>query len=144
MNKQDVFDRVARHLLTQNRKSWLSTGQTGKVCAYHGDEGVRCAAGIFIDDEHYSPEMEGVAVPRFLSGNDPTIAPKAHLKTPLIQEALLAAGIEDDHLLVLRQLQAVHDQVPVESWRTGLAAVAKDFALSDAVLGEFPVTRDRP
>lgn len=51
---QEVFDKVAVHLLTQKQKSILAFG-----CAYRGEDGRKCAAGVLIPDDQYTPQMEG-------------------------------------------------------------------------------------
>lgn len=59
MTLQEVFDKVARHLLTQGQRSILR--ETGR-CAYRGDEGCMCAVGVLIADEHYHPKLEDNSV----------------------------------------------------------------------------------
>ena len=59
MNDQDVFDRVATHLLTQKRRS---TNQS--IPLYRDDRGNKCAIGCLIDDEHYNPILEGSSILR--------------------------------------------------------------------------------
>ncbi len=54
MSAQEVFDKVAEHLLTQNKKS---IGLNGGCC-YRGENGLTCAAGCLIPDDKYSPQME--------------------------------------------------------------------------------------
>jgi hypothetical protein len=54
MNAQEIFDTVAKHLAQQAGQATL-----GDACAYRGDDGRKCAAGILINDEEYEPAMEG-------------------------------------------------------------------------------------
>lgn len=61
LNKQEVFDKVASHLLTQWEQSIHTDPETGNTeCVYRGDEGLMCAAGCIIPDNIYDAEtMEG-------------------------------------------------------------------------------------
>ena len=49
---QEVFDVVAKHLLTQNAKSMDDPWD--EMCAYRGENGRRCAVGALIPDDLYS------------------------------------------------------------------------------------------
>lgn len=55
--KQEIFDRVAIHLLIQNKKS-QKTFNGAHECFYRGNNGYMCAIGCLISDEHYVPEIE--------------------------------------------------------------------------------------
>ena len=50
-DEQEVFDRVARHLLTQRRKSMIERS-AGPVCAFRGVDGTKCAIGCLIPDQY--------------------------------------------------------------------------------------------
>ena len=50
---QEIFDKVAKHLLTQNERAVNASGR----CKYRIN-GLKCAAGILISDSDYLPEME--------------------------------------------------------------------------------------
>lgn len=58
-SKQELFDTVARHLLTQRRQSKVVGGQ----CRYRWEDPwgrvLRCAIGCLIPDEAYKPSYEG-------------------------------------------------------------------------------------
>jgi len=54
MNNQEIFDRVAKHLLQQNCVAVTSFG-----CAYRGYKNTKCAIGALIPDDIYDPDMEG-------------------------------------------------------------------------------------
>ncbi len=47
MTKQEIFDKVATHLLTQNEKALNSVGG----CVYRTDKGLKCAVGCLIPVE---------------------------------------------------------------------------------------------
>lgn len=64
LSKQEVFDKVARHLILQNAQSVKKYSDGDGVmsppaCAYRGEGGLKCAAGCLIPDELYSRDMEG-------------------------------------------------------------------------------------
>ena len=52
--EQEVFEQVAKHLLTQNKKSFEFD-----TCRYRGPNGLKCAAGCLISDEEYIVGFEG-------------------------------------------------------------------------------------
>lgn len=52
--RQKVFDKALTHLREQGRKS-MGRG----TCAYRGDDGLKCAIGIFISDKKYGVYLEG-------------------------------------------------------------------------------------
>lgn len=51
---QELFNIVSAHLLKQGKMSLNADG----LCAYRGENGLMCAAGILIPDEAYRPNME--------------------------------------------------------------------------------------
>lgn len=54
---QETFDRVAKHLLKQNKKS-----VNGTQCMYRSSDGLQCALGCLIPDELYVPSLEGTTL----------------------------------------------------------------------------------
>lgn len=61
MKKQTIFDEVIRHCQIQKQRSTHMVD--GKIqCAYRGDNGKRCVVGIFIPNEKYSEELEGLTI----------------------------------------------------------------------------------
>lgn len=110
MTKQEIFDIVAKHLLTQNCKA---LGLDGR-CSYRGDAGTKCAVGILISDEEYYPEMEGFNV--------------TGLKLP---DRLLP------HIDFLTRFQIIHDGCNVEDWEALLLNTAKKYHLSAETLRKF-------
>jgi hypothetical protein len=108
LTKQEIFDKVFIHLMTQNDKSW--TNDVKWMCGYRGTEGKMCAVGCLIKDEFYSESIEGceVCVDR-------------------VMDALNLSGIDttDDEILeMLQALQQVHDSAPVKTWATEICRVA--------------------
>ena len=56
MTPQEIFDTVATHLFSQGEQS-LFKG-SAMLCAYRGDGGRKCAAGVLIPDSYYTKKME--------------------------------------------------------------------------------------
>ncbi len=120
MTEQEIFDTVARHLLTQNAKSLLfpdpGLEQDGTMCAYRAPTGLRCAVGCLIPDELYDATMETCTVHALITN-------------------FAAVGERfSEHEDLLAALQSVHDNTEVEFWKMDLASVAEDFHLNTEVL----------
>ena len=105
MDNQEVYNKVKAHLLSQGRKSLGANGH----CAYRGYAGAMCAVGVLIPDAMYLPSMEGAAC---TSGR--------------VAEVLDVLGI--DHAIA-RDLQQIHDMVPIDIWPDSLAAHARHYGL---------------
>jgi hypothetical protein len=118
--KQETFDTVARHLLTQGEKSEID----GVGCAYFGQEGRRCAAGVLIPEDKYDPEFEGEQLYHGASGQPENEASKV----------IYEAGHD---LSLCQDLQFVHDSEDVCNWIRMLGSLAENWDLSTAVLAEF-------
>lgn len=118
MNRQLVFDTVARHLLAQGVACIDLYDRTGtNVCRYRNNSGLKCAIGCLIPDERYGEWIEGASVnsERVLDAIDPAYGP-------------IMKGTTDFQLL--SRLQSVHDYRPVDTWYARLADVAVDFGLN--------------
>lgn len=104
---QEVFDQVARHLLTQNEKSSDDSG-----CVYRTADGLACAAGCLMADDEVDDEWNAdVAWAELVERG---VAPKEHQDL-----------IED--------LQGAHDSFPTQAWPERLKAIADNYGLSTAV-----------
>ncbi len=110
MTAQEVFDTVAKHLLTQNRRSCLFD----EKCAYRGTGGLMCAAGCLIPDDQYDESMEGAG--------------------------WLDLDLSDVHRELIASLQYVHDYLDVDRWKKELSHVAEnnnlEFKFDNFVPGE--------
>lgn len=64
MTDQKIFDKVWDHFIL--RKQPLSQVAPSIIniaaCCYRGENGAKCAGGIFIPDDEYSSDMEGKTV----------------------------------------------------------------------------------
>ena len=58
---QRVFDETVRHLASMPGPSMVSR-PSGKLCAYRGIGGSRCAVGYWIPDDSYDSKLEATAV----------------------------------------------------------------------------------
>ena len=120
MTNQEIFDIVAKHLLTQNARS---QDIKNIVCAYRGSNDMKCAVGVLIKDEHYSYLLEGYNV-----------------RDIDVKEALEKSGITvDSRIHFLAALQEVHDLFPVGFWRERLGEVAERYNLNLDVLDSIGV-----
>jgi hypothetical protein len=54
---QEIFDCVWDHFVTKKSPRSITNGNWSH-CAYRGDKGARCAAGLLIPDEKYQESME--------------------------------------------------------------------------------------
>lgn len=110
MNAQEIFNKVATHLMTQGERSIGITG----LCAYRGIKGLTCAVGCLISDEAYIWTLEN-----------------RRACSRQVREALELSGIDEKkHRDLLADLQQVHDQNTPEQWSRCLARIAKERGLS--------------
>jgi len=100
MKQQEIFDAASVHLMGMDGPS---LDMDGDACVYRGYDddcefnGQMCAVGLFIADEHYSPDLEG-------SG----------MSNQLVAESVARSWDQDvlrpDQLLLLHDLQTAHDE----------------------------------
>ena len=104
---QEIVDHVARHLLTQGKRSMRFSEKNGKAeCAYRGEGGAKCAIGCLIDDGDYVSLMEGKSI--YI--DDVTLAVQATIHRRLSHQ----------EIDILMCLQKIHDIADVESWQEEL------------------------
>ncbi len=82
-----------------------------KLCAYRGEDGLKCAIGCLIPDSEYSEKIEGGGVHFLVSNTD------------------MPPSLRGVDLNLLNQLQTVHDQHDPLGWENGLKDVARAFNL---------------
>lgn len=99
-SKQETFDRVATHLLTQNERA-----VDGSRCLYRM-RNLKCAAGYLIPDDEYSQEYERASVASLCN-----------------RHGWSSFFGHDIHLV--SSLQAIHDCTSPHLWRESLTALAK-------------------
>ncbi len=100
---QEIFDKVADHLLTQQARSDDGHG----VCLYRGAGGMKCAVGIFIPDAVYDIAHEKMGIRSLPLDFEPT----------------------NTQVSLLRVLQAVHDDGEPHNWPEDLKRCAADWDL---------------
>ena len=117
MKKQEIFDKVATHLLKQGARSEVVFHGIGILCRYRGAEGRTCAMGCLISDELYVKEMERMSVSQLMS------------EFPEIKKLL-----GTHNLKLLGDLQFIHDIRNVSDWRAELEVLGRERHLSLKVL----------
>lgn len=117
---QEIFTIVKEHLLTQKAKCTAP----GVGCAYRGANGMRCAVGILIADEYYTPAMEG-GCPTALAPYDANPEDDKD-SSYFVTTALIKSGVGDEHHKLLNSLQAIHDSIDssLEVWIAKLQDLA--------------------
>lgn len=110
--RQEIFDRVAKHLLAQNEAA-VCEG----VCQYRYN-GLSCAVGCLITDEHYDEMLEGSFVGR----------------KPVIDAVANSLGCSPRYvgtrlLELLRCLQVIHDETDPHMWPEHLKKLADKYNL---------------
>jgi len=108
-DKQRIFNVVAMHLLTQNKKS---RGEFSENCLYRGPKGLKCAIGCLIPDSVYDPDLEGP------------------LRRAVHETLPYWTGGEN---ILLFQLQSIHDKSKPDHWRALLIALGKKCDLDTSV-----------
>jgi len=117
---QEIFDFVANHLLTQNKKSVEESG----TCLYRcGD--LKCAVGALISDEDYNYSFE-----------------MNSLKLLTDKKETIFSDIEESRLTFLMYLQAIHDEYTIERWPEQLSILGSDFNLSNKILEKFKTNEE--
>ena len=94
MNRRQIFNKVKKHLLTQNAKS-----KSGGICQYQYRE-LKCAIGCLIPDKYYRSYFEGHSIMHYLP----------------LQTTLASILGEPLDLGFLQELQEIHDRSKVEEW----------------------------
>lgn len=112
MNRQETYQIVRDHLLTQNKRS--STKKD--LCLYRGPNDTSCAIGCLIPNNLYKKSMEGRS-----------------LMDVLEHEPKLSAFLEVDENMgdkgFLTGLQSIHDWHPLETWPQRLFDFANKYSL---------------
>ena len=125
---QQIFNRVAKHLLTQKQRCVRSPNDAGlALCAYRNESGLACAVGALIPDKLYKPIMD--------NGGDTGIAANKHVQRALVKAGVMSSTRKDDPAVpLLHDLQCLHDSNTPGYWPRGLHEVAKEHGLNTTVL----------
>lgn len=128
IEEQEIFSKVATHLLTQKRKST----DAGGTCKYRGPNDLKCAIGCLIGDNEYHPMMEGrnafglFAMPMtdekgiiFLLGSHMSEYRDVKFDITKLSHRL------HPYMDTLDALQRIHDTVLEKDWLQALSAYAE-------------------
>ena len=110
MKAQTIFNKVVKHLLTQNKRAF---NRETHACEYLTKDGLRCAVGCLIPKTHPASRMEDADVTEVFNEH------------PDLQEKL---GNE----YLLSDLQKIHDFNKPSLWPRKLRALAKEEGLKYA------------
>lgn len=134
MTLQDIFNKVATHLIEQGKPAATELG----ICKYRTNTGLRCAAGCLIPDELYDNKIENHSV--------------RYTETAAI---LYEAGVYDEderdtqcgaRVDLLAQLQRIHDNAADKDlsldeikriWVHKLNEAAREHGIENTVLRPF-------
>jgi len=120
MKPQEIFDAASVHLMGMDGPS---LDENNDACVYRGYDddceynGQKCAVGLFIADEYYSPDLEGQGI----SGGQ------------AVADAVAASWGQDDltvdQISLLADLQNAHDEtsrgsslIPDHTWSKNIVA----------------------
>ena len=118
--RQQVFDKVATHLLTQMEQA---VGDIGGSCQYRAGK-LSCAGGCLIPDEEHDEDL--------VEQKD---------WTQLVRESV----VPRNHMHLIVRLQRIHDRQNTRSWKEQLKILAESEGLEfgDA-LQQLPITKESP
>lgn len=114
MIAQEIYDKVRKHLLTQNEKA---IDPSSGHCRYKTNNGLKCAIGCLIVDSTYKIGMEGKNAVSIVSD---------FCLLYLLPENL---SHESGHLF-LNGLQSIHDSYKCELWESELDAFRIEWDLN--------------
>ena len=103
--EQEVFDQIATHLLTQNKKA---RNKLDTRCNYKSADGLSCAAGCLIADDEYDESFEANGWCALSSSNE----------------------VPREHDYLIDNLQTLHDESAVKDWKHDLVEFAKQHNLN--------------
>lgn len=114
LSNQEVFDKVARHLLIQGKQSLNSGKGDTPICLYRGPNGLKCAIDCLLSDdlaEAFDKRQDSTSV------------------VSLSVDGLLPEDLREVDLALLIRLQGLHDDASVLDWPKGLMQIAGAFEL---------------
>ena len=96
MELQDIFNKASEHLSAMSGPC-----MDGNACAYRDGKGGMCAVGVFISDEHYTPEIESIGI---ADGN------RGDLVRDVVARSLGLKALTGKQLSLFSALQDIHDE----------------------------------
>ena len=134
MNKQLVFDKVSKHLLTQNKRCESET-PFNVSCKYRKGD-LKCAIGALIDDEEYIPVMDNLRLLREEYGCTANTVVQSNPLVLSIIKRKYGEFVEND-IFFLKSLQKIHDVSDVNEWKVNLLSLAQQYGLRTNVLNNL-------
>ena len=128
MDKQEIFNKVAVHLLTQKAQAGRKEGDAPFACLYRAPDGKKCAAGCLITDEAYIPYLEQKTVTS-------EVVTRALIKSGVFPD--LSTRKYRDRRDMLAHLQSIHDGTLVSNWKNALLNIGELNGLYTSVVKEF-------
>jgi hypothetical protein len=97
MKLQDIFNKASEHLSAMDGPCTHSENDVS--CAYRDGKGGMCAVGVFISDEHYTPEIENIGIADHNRGDlvRDVVARSVGLKALTREQLSLFAALQDAH-----------------------------------------------
>ena len=94
MELQDIFNKASEHLSAMDGPC-----MDGSSCAYRDGKGGMCAVGVFIADEHYTQDIEGIGIADGNRGDlvRDVVARSLGLDVLTRQQVALFAALQDIH-----------------------------------------------
>jgi len=131
MDKQAVFEKVAAHLLTQNKKAEVRDPYMNSTrCMYRGYHGSKCAVGALIPDSKYTQDMEN-AVAQAIADHVRRGEEPSEVQRPLYEVLRHEVGAKTtEDWLLLADLQSTHDNHNPNEWPARLNKVAESWELT--------------
>ena len=96
MELQDIFNKASAHLSAMSGPCMRN-----RSCVYRDGKGGMCAVGVFITDEHYTPEIESIGI---ADGN------RGDLVRDVVARSLGLKALTRDQLSLFAALQDAHDE----------------------------------
>jgi len=122
--RQEVFDRICTHLLTQGQKTPNNAYVAGAL---------KSPIGSLIKDEDYKPGFEAADL-----GGDEEVDRKLRdaISINLFWDGKKKEipAIDEEYLILIAGLEDIHDRVPPEKWGARLATYAIVYGFNPAVL----------
>lgn len=127
MNRQELFNKAATHLLKQNKQALADEPDPG--CQYRASNGLTCAIGCLIPDELYDPLIENNTV-IYLFGADVAPNDKHRLPDNIVKKFKDYFNPSHSDILFLTKLQELHDYAEPYAWSENLRKFANTYNLN--------------
>ena len=96
MELQDIFNKASEHLSAMDGPCMRN-----RSCVYRDGKGGMCAVGVFISDEHYTPEIESIGI---ADGN------RGDLVRDIVARSLGLKALTGKQVSLFSALQDIHDE----------------------------------